>query len=80
VKIPTSIIRDVESETSGLTHGIVTLQLHIRDTHLSRYTINREKSVVTLTSAEGLSSNLSSNSLQSKELAYNRNKANSNNE
>ena len=53
MKIPESIIADVENEVEGLTHGIVTLQLHIRDTHLSHYKINREKSVVTLTRGEG---------------------------
>jgi len=45
--IPAEIISDLESEAAGLTHGIVTLQLHIRDSNLARYTINREKSVLT---------------------------------
>jgi len=48
MKISKEIIADLESEAAGLEHGIVTLQIHIRDSHLSRYVINREKSVVML--------------------------------
>jgi len=53
MKIPSFIINDLESETDGLSHGTVTLQLSLRDSHLSHYKINREKSIVTLTKAEG---------------------------
>jgi len=63
MKIPTNIIRDVESEASGFSHGVITLQLSIRDFRLCHYKINREKSV-TLTLAEGSPPN----SLQGNEL------------
>jgi len=53
MKIPASVIADLENEAAGLTHGTVTLELHIRDTHLSRYLINRQKSVVTPIMGEG---------------------------
>ena len=55
MKIPIDIITDLENEAQGLSHGIVTLQLHYRDSHLHHYKINREKSqsVATPTKAEG---------------------------
>jgi len=45
MRIPSNIIKDVENEASGFSHGIVTLQLSIRDHRLSHYKIHREKSV-----------------------------------
>jgi hypothetical protein len=53
LRLPDDIIHDVEGEAAGLAHGIVTLELHFRDSRLSHYKINREKSVVTLTQGEG---------------------------
>jgi len=53
LRLPDDIIHDVEGEAAGLAHGTVTLELHFRDSRLSHYKINREKSVVTLTQGEG---------------------------
>lgn len=64
MKIPIAVIVDLENEAEGLSHGVVTLQLHLRDFHLVHYKINREKSVVTLTKAEGRPPN----SIQCKEI------------
>jgi hypothetical protein len=55
LRLPESIIADVENETDGLRHGIVTLSIHLRDGH-PRYVISRERSIMTDTQGEGVSS------------------------
>jgi hypothetical protein len=40
------IISELEMEAMGLTHGIVKLELHVRDSNLYRYTVSRERSVI----------------------------------
>jgi len=57
LKLPENIISDVENEADGLSHGIVTLEIHLRDGH-PRYVISRERSIMpdTLTQGEGGSS------------------------
>ena len=45
-KIPSTVFNAFAMEATGLSHGIMTLTLHIRNGNLSRYVINREISVV----------------------------------
>ena len=70
MKIPqniiTDVIADIQNEAEGLSHGIITLQLHCRDSHVHLYRVNRERSVVT--SPHKKAEGSPSNSLQSKEL------------
>ena len=44
--IPDSAINAFKQEATGLIHGTVTLTLHVKDGLLSRYVINRERSIV----------------------------------
>ena len=45
MKIPTELIEEFEKETIGLSHGIVSLSLHLRDGK-PRYVISKEKSIL----------------------------------
>ncbi|GEM_PF-6726429 len=47
MKLPTSIINKIESEAAGLSHGIITVSIHIRDKKLSRYVLIKEESFLT---------------------------------
>jgi hypothetical protein len=44
--IPQAAVRALEDEAAGLIHGIVTLNIHIKDSNLIRYTTSRERSFV----------------------------------
>jgi len=44
--IPADVILDFQQEAVGLTHGIITLAIHVKDGHLNRYSLNRERSIV----------------------------------
>ena len=46
MKIPTQIIADVEEEAENISHGVVTLHIHVRDFQISYYKILREKTGV----------------------------------
>jgi hypothetical protein len=41
-----SLLPRIESELEGLAHGVVRIELHIRDGRLSRAVIGREESIV----------------------------------
>jgi hypothetical protein len=45
LKIPAEILALFETETQGLTHGSVRLELFLRDGH-PRFTISRERSII----------------------------------
>jgi hypothetical protein len=49
MKIPQSIINELEQESKNLSHGKVILELCYRDFYITHYKITREKSEVTLT-------------------------------
>jgi hypothetical protein len=42
----TTAFKALERETIGITHGIVTLTIHVKDGHLLRYVTSRERSFV----------------------------------
>jgi hypothetical protein len=44
--IPVAAFNALEGEVSGLMHGTVTLSLHIKDGHLTRFVISRERSFI----------------------------------
>ena len=44
--IPAAAFKALECEVSGLMHGTATLVLHIKDGHISRFVINRERSFI----------------------------------
>jgi hypothetical protein len=46
VDIPDDIFADVRNEAQGIAHGIVYLQIHIRDYNIHFYKVNREMSKV----------------------------------
>jgi hypothetical protein len=43
-KIPAEAIVSLEQELAGIVHGKVTIDLHIRDGKLTRYTVAKEQS------------------------------------
>ena len=51
------IIADVENEGHGIDHGVIYLQLHIRDSKVHFYRTNREKSKVMENKSEGIPPN-----------------------
>jgi hypothetical protein len=46
VTIPSSVIKMVEQEANGITHGEVILKIALHDGHDTRYTISREVSII----------------------------------
>jgi hypothetical protein len=53
VKIPRDVIKIFETEIDGVSHGSVTLTVHLRDNH-PRFTIGRERSFLPSTLAKGV--------------------------
>jgi hypothetical protein len=45
-KIPVAAVNELEREAAGITHGAVTLTLHIKDGNLIRFTTGRERSFI----------------------------------
>lgn len=45
MKFPKSVITDLESETEPA-YGVITIELHYRDSKLHFYSINRGRSVI----------------------------------
>jgi excisionase family DNA binding protein len=48
LKLPKEMFSELESEMSGLSYGIVKLEVHVRDGFVHRYTIGREHSKINL--------------------------------
>jgi hypothetical protein len=44
--IPNTAINVFKQEATGIMHGTVTLTIHVKDGLLSRYVINRERSII----------------------------------
>jgi hypothetical protein len=51
IRIPPDIIKMLESETAGISHGSVTLTIHLRD-YRPRFVISRERSLLADTISE----------------------------
>jgi hypothetical protein len=54
MKIPPDVIKILEAEIDGISHGEVSLTIHLRDYH-PRYTICRERSFLPDTLVKGVS-------------------------
>lgn len=48
------IFAAIESELSGLDHGIIRLEIHVRDGIPARYTLGRERSILPSAFESGL--------------------------
>jgi hypothetical protein len=54
--IPLDVIRILEAEIDGVTHGTVSLTIHLRDNH-TRFVIGRERSFLPETLVKGMDTN-----------------------
>ena len=51
--IPIAAINSLERELTGLTHGIASLTIHVRDNHIARFAVSRERSFIPEQSTAG---------------------------
>ncbi|MCL2174585.1 MAG: hypothetical protein FWB73_00940 [Treponema sp.] len=46
LKLTNDIISDIESESVNVSHGVITVEFHIRNDKIRNYKIGKEKSVM----------------------------------